>query len=689
MKKKCISVIVLLLIIIFLCYGETSNESLAEQQEAMPVMTDVIVDDLKMTALCEDGSVWSWDRDQEEASACKIPNLNNIKKIMYAGPAMYALSEDGYVYAWGSNEWQQISTEEDADRNFEEAEQVLGLNDIVDMDVSVDFDSSRAKIFAIDKSGNFYAWGIYLYWDEEQDFEPGFPKKNAELVQGVSKVFAGAGNYHYFIREDGTVFSIMDNSIWESNHINDFVFPQLPLELPDLSIDASPLPLSGISYVDLREGTKYGTTILYELGQEKDIKCIDADDHTVFIAREDGTLWYWNSKMIKYHDCKDALADPESGQEDYRGYWEKVDVKEVLGITDVNTQPPHIVDICAGSENVLFLTDDGQVFMSEYVTSATEDVEYYNLESTNPNRERTKIIEDLPLKTISFQKLEWEKVISINTDGNSHFSAVDETGKYFYIDTYAAKGAGAECFEQKEEKPEAEELDIEAFLDFDWTTDQVLMWDHTIEPEDSAQGWEFSIADIDFDDRQEMLISFPSNHCGGNSLYIYKQENGNVSSYADTIATPERCMLTGIDYKEISPYMDIDLLDAYVNEDNEYRYLSLDCSTFGGDFHGGIYTVILYETVFEHGGEPKEIARIEYCGPEELEELYFLGEKVYEKGKLRDMIALYMDGYTEVAVNYKTAEKTFARDVVAINDEEKKQELDELYESLKKLAGDL
>lgn len=240
---------------------------------------------------------------------------------------------------------------------------------------------------------------------------------------------------------------------------------------------------------------------------------------------------------------------------------------------------------------------------------------------------------------------------------------------------------------QESEEEMLKGADIEAFLNFDWTTEQVLMLDHTIEPLDSAQGWEFSIADIDFDSRQEMLISFPSNHCGGNSLYIYKQENENVFSYADTIATPERCMLTGIDYKEISPYMDIDLLDAYVNEDNEYRYLSLDCSSFGGDFHGGIYTVTLYETVFGHGEEPKEIARIDYCGPEELEELYFLGEKVYERGKLRDLIALYMDGYTEVAVNYKTAEKTFARDIVAVSDEEKKQELDELYKFLKKLTA--
>lgn len=229
------------------------------------------------------------------------------------------------------------------------------------------------------------------------------------------------------------------------------------------------------------------------------------------------------------------------------------------------------------------------------------------------------------------------------------------------------------------------EADIAAFLAFDWTTEQVLMGDHSIEPEDSAQGWEFSIADIDFDGKQEMLISFPSNHCGGNSLYIYRQENGNILSHADTIATPVRCMITGIDYKEISPYMDIDLIDAYVNAENEYRYLSLDCSSFGGDIHGGIYTVILYETVFDNKEKPKEIVRIDYSASEEKEELYFEEEKIYEMGKLRDLIALYMDNYTEVKISYRTVEKTFARDVVAISDKEKKQELEELYKSMEKL----
>lgn len=410
---------------------EIRNTCLRGRQEEIPEIVDIIVDDLKVTALCIDGSVWSWEKNQSEDSASKILNLCNIKKIMYAGPAMYALSEDGRIFAWGSNEWLQISSDEAPDKKFEKAEKIFGLNNIVDMDVSVDYDSSRTKIFAIDKSGNFYVYGLCLYWDEERDFDLGFPGKNVQLVQGINQLFAGTGNFHYFIRKDGTVFSIMDNSIWRDNHINDFIFPQLPIESANLSITKLPLFLEDIVYVDLREGTKYGTTILYELGQDKSIKCIDADKYTVFVAKKDGTLWYWNSKMIDYHDCKDAIADVESCQEEYSGYWEKVNIKEILNVTDENVNAPYVISMCAGSENVLFLTNDGQVFMSKYVTNEIKDIEYYNQENTNPNRERVKIIRDFPLKTMAFQKLDWENIIRINSNGLYCFSAVDESGMYF------------------------------------------------------------------------------------------------------------------------------------------------------------------------------------------------------------------------------------------------------------------
>lgn len=90
--------------------------------------------------------------------------------------------------------------------------------------------------------------------------------------------------------------------------------------------------------------------------------------------------------------------------------------------------------MCAGSKNVLFLTDDEQVFASEYVTSEIRDVEYYILRNTNPNRSRTGWIYDLPIKTVDFYKLDWESIASINTNGEYCFSAVDEHGAYFFLD---------------------------------------------------------------------------------------------------------------------------------------------------------------------------------------------------------------------------------------------------------------
>lgn len=95
--------------------------------------------------------------------------------------------------------------------------------------------------------------------------------------------------------------------------------------------------------------------------------------------------------------------------------------------------------MCAGSNNVLFLTNDGQVFVSEYVTSESKDVEYYVLGNTNPNRSKTKRIENLQIKTIDFYKLDWENIVSINTNGEYCFSAVDEKGNYFYLEMYPEK----------------------------------------------------------------------------------------------------------------------------------------------------------------------------------------------------------------------------------------------------------
>lgn len=233
--------------------------------------------------------------------------------------------------------------------------------------------------------------------------------------------------------------------------------------------------------------------------------------------------------------------------------------------------------------------------------------------------------------------------------------------------------------------PEYEASDVQAYLSVDWSDEEILMMEHTIWPNDGARGWEFTIADVDFDGEPEFFVNFVANHCGSNALYIYKQKEGKVFSYADMIAVPQRHILGSRKYIKILPYMDIDFMDTYVNNLQEYRYLTMDWTSFGGDIHGGINTYILYETLLPEG-EPREIARIEYSGPEESRKLYFSGEKVYEAGRLRDMIDSYMAGYTKVEIPYKTVEKTFERDIVGYSEEEREQENRELWEAILRSA---
>lgn len=274
---------------------------------------------------------------------------------------------------------------------------------------------------------------------------------------------------------------------------------------------------------------------------------------------------------------------------------------------------------------------------------------------------------DLQIDTISFEQ-------ETQYGYTAHATSEDEVN--------LNKTAEEKIF-QNEVSPN-ETIEELSFLTVDWIDYEILMG-HSIEPEDSGRGWEFSVADVDFDGTLELLVTFAANHCGQNALYIYKQEKGRVVSYADTYAVFEKYVTSDIDYKTISSYMDIDLLAAYKNQNHEYRYLSLDYSIFGGDERGDIGTVTLYESFLGKQTAPVKLAEISYVLPEENVEMCFRGERVCDAGEMRERLDEYMEGYTEVEIQYETAEKSFARDIVAQSDEFKAKELEELYKALEKL----
>lgn len=399
------------------CFDIDREENVTENR--MPKMVDIIIGDQRTIVLCEDGSVWGCLGSDDVNNATRLPGLENITKILYGGPAMYALSENGMVYVWGSNEWHQIKPQEDTGNKYEEPVLIAGLSNIIDMGVNVYPEDNRCRCFAIDSEGKLYVWGIHLYWDTWRDYEPGFPSRNSGLTESVDRIFIGAGNNHYFVRKDKTIFSIMDAFYLDFQGLPVFIYPHIGGSTEDSCI------------VDLNEGAKFSVAILYEVGNGENVHLIGADKYTVFLYKEDNTLWYWDSKTVEYHDYTEAVRAPETGVADYRGEWKEIDFGSILGVGDIDI--PKIIDICAGTENVLFLTDDGHVLISGYETREVRDVECYQYSIREWNRIR--VIEDLPIKTITLKKLDWENVTRINTDGVCQFTAVDRDGNYYFLNS--------------------------------------------------------------------------------------------------------------------------------------------------------------------------------------------------------------------------------------------------------------
>lgn len=289
----------------------------------------------------------------------KITELENIAEIVDGGDTVYALEEGGNVYFWGRKPEYLFKEANDDNSILWKPEKLEGLTGIVDID------AKNNRMFALDDKGSLYSLGMYLD-DYKRPLSTVFSGQYEKLGENIASIAAGAGNYHYFIRTDGTIFSLMEYSYDGSGAPYAFIFPEEDDASRIEQIYYKPEELGNITI--LSQNSKEGYTVYYDLSGVDGVDKVSSDNYTMFISKTDGTLWFWDSDRIKYHDNVLALADPEDGTENCAGKFVEADIRNILEINDDSSRMPCITDMQSGMENTIFLTDDGSVFYSRYET---------------------------------------------------------------------------------------------------------------------------------------------------------------------------------------------------------------------------------------------------------------------------------------------------------------------------------
>ncbi len=429
-RHKCL--LPTFIVFVMLCKNKSAN---AQQ---IPAFSDLLIGDDYYIALYEDGSVWSWGNNENRKLGLnmeradvpqKVDIPGGVIKITDGGLNIWALTVDGDVYIWGEvflREGKQAAKKQSIVLPVKR-ENIPRIEDI-----SV----KNNHVAAVGCNGELYLWGI-LY--DPQEIPAGtteiilkqLPEKYRKLTEEVQYMDVGAGRNHYFMKENGIVFSIMSRSAYVEGGYG-FIFPNENEEQNDITYYWANEISNAV--ILSPETEPYDCVIYYECENITDVNRISSDDYTMFMYKNDGTLWYWMSDKVKYHDYDNWFSSyTEDGLEHGKGQFEFVNIAEIMN-TQENCAEPEIVDMCSNIENTLFLTSDGELFISSYVTDRIEDVEYYVKFNGAPDRlPAVEVRKEVKISRITFEPLDYHDIISINGDGKYNFSAIDSKGNYYHI----------------------------------------------------------------------------------------------------------------------------------------------------------------------------------------------------------------------------------------------------------------
>lgn len=271
-------------------------------------------------ALKPDGTVWSWGRNyygqlgdgspthstfNQTLVPTQLAGLCSMIGIAAGWETTFAIDSDGFVWAWGRNNYHQLANGNTTDNST--PQKISGLNDIVAVA------GGDEHAFALKNDGTVWAWGSNEFGQigDGTDIDRDTPVQISALTNILS---IAAGSHHNIaLKTDGTVYT------WGSNvygQLGDGSNDQKSTPEEVLSLSNVSAIAAGVSHTlalladghlkatglnnsgQLGRGNTSSYTNFVEIQSLSDVISIGGGtEYTSIAIKSDGTLWAWGNNL--------------------------------------------------------------------------------------------------------------------------------------------------------------------------------------------------------------------------------------------------------------------------------------------------------------------------------------------------------------------------------------------------------